>query len=86
MTSVEAEDRVSDGGLYRTEEEIAGLVGVSPRKWRDIARALEADGLPKRNPLFEGKRYWPAVRAFLDACEGVGQHVAVSQQTKENWS
>lgn len=74
--------------LYRTEEEIAELVGVGIEKWRAIARVLERDGLPKRDALFCDRRYWPAVKAFLDRREGLGQHgrVAVDQRHKENWT
>ncbi len=74
-----------DYPLYLSEGATAARVGVHIGKWREIARVLERDGLPKRNPLFAGKRYWPSVRAFLDAFEGIGQHVHVGQQGKENW-
>ena len=66
------ESEFQAGGLYISEDEIASRVGVGRKRWRSLAATLERDGLPKRNPVI-GKRYWPAVRSFLDRMEGVGQ-------------
>lgn len=56
--------------LYLTEAEIAARVGVAPADWQHIASTLEKSGLPRASQLFGGKRYWPAVRDFLDRWEG----------------
>src|SRR5580704_5414000 len=40
-------------------------------RFRSIIRVLEARGFPRTNVLFRG-RYWPAVRAWLDERNGVG--------------
>ena len=60
-----------DRGLYKTEIEIARLLGVGEKRWRATARVLERAGLPLGDPLFAGRRYWPAVKAFLDRRHGL---------------
>lgn len=59
--------------LYLPEAEIARRIGVTLDQWRAKALVLERSGLPRPDPMFDGKRYWPAVRAFLDRRHGVGQ-------------
>lgn len=66
--------------LYKTDEEIARLVGVGVDKWRANARVLERQGLPLRDPLFCERRYWPSVRAFLDRRNGL--HPGNEPQTR----
>ncbi len=54
--------------LFPDEAEIARLI-VGPKRaayWRGTAVVLERDGFPRIDPQFGG-RYWPAVKAFLDA-------------------
>jgi hypothetical protein len=58
--------------LYATDDEIAELVlGSKAYRWPNIVRQLERDGLPARNHLIAGLRYFPAVIAFFDVREGV---------------
>lgn len=57
--------------LYKTEGQIAALVGVSTDDWKAIAVVWEKDGFPVADPQ-TGKRYWPAVKAWLDRRHGVG--------------
>lgn len=52
--------------LYLTEAEVAARVGIPASDWETTAVSLERAGLPVRDPLFKNRRYWPAVRAFLD--------------------
>lgn len=61
--------------LYPDEEEIARLVCPKKRvaEWRGLAVVLERDGFPPVDPQFGG-RYWPAVKAFLDARNRVEDH------------
>lgn len=49
-----------------TDTHIAELVGMPPADWQVAAIVLERDGLVRPDPLFANKRYWPAVKAFLD--------------------
>lgn len=69
--------------LYMTDGEIAGLVGVGVDRWRANATVLERSGLPRRDPLFANKRYWPAVKAFLDRRNGLGHHSLALQPDGE---
>lgn len=57
--------------LYVTDGEIAKVLGVSTDKWKQIATVLSRKGLPPPSPLFENRRYWPAVKAFLDRRHGL---------------
>jgi hypothetical protein len=66
-----AEARIGRG-LYKTEVEIARLLGIGEKRWRAAASILERAGLPQGDPLFAGRRYWPAVKAFLDRRHGLG--------------
>lgn len=59
--------------LYKTEAEIAGLVGLSTDDWKHVADVLEKRGLPRKMSLFGNRRYWPAVKAWLDRDNGLMQ-------------
>lgn len=59
-------------GLYLDDKQIADELGIPVAEWRENAAVLTQDGLPAPNPLFGNRRYWPAVRAFLDRLEGLG--------------
>jgi hypothetical protein len=67
--------------LYLTDEQVADRLGIGVDKWRENARVLEPQGLPKRDPLFCRRRYWPAVRAFLDRRNGL----ATASPVKSSW-
>jgi hypothetical protein len=74
------------GSLYVTEAEIAHRLGVGVKTWRATAHVLEKSGLPQGDPLFCGRRYWPAVRAFLDGWNGMGEQSSPSHDaTQEKW-
>src|SRR5258707_6436254 len=53
-------------GLFVSDVELYRRLGVGPGTGRIAVRSLEYNGFPKKDPLFGNKRYWPAVRAFLD--------------------
>lgn len=69
--------------LYLTDEQVAERIGVGVEKWRENARVLEAQGLPKRDRLFCSRRYWPAVKAFLDRRNGLGGRSPVENSWEE---
>lgn len=52
--------------LFVTDAECAKRVGVPLDDWKYAAAILTNQGLPLPDPLFKNRRYWPAVRAFLD--------------------
>lgn len=52
-----------DEGLFPSEGEIARRLSQAPDAWRAKAKVLEREGLPRIDPVMEG-RFWPAVEAF----------------------
>lgn len=62
--------------LYATDKQIAqALYGLDApadvlRSWCSAAAVLERQGLPKRDPLFGNRRFWPAVEAFIHRWNG----------------
>lgn len=60
--------------LFVTEAECAERIGLSTEEYKRIVDGLERDGFPRKDPLFCNRRYWPAVRAFLDWRYGLGDH------------
>jgi hypothetical protein len=72
--------------LFLTEGEIALRVSVSSLDWQAASHVLEKSGLPRPDPLFGQRRYWPAVRAFLDRRAGMAQSLAaLTRDGEENW-
>jgi hypothetical protein len=58
--------------LYLTDAELIRRLGVPDRTLRSILPTLENKfGFPKKQPLFGGRRYWPAVKAWLDKHNGL---------------
>jgi hypothetical protein len=73
--------------LFLTEGEIALRLGLSAIKWQSIASALEKSGLPKADPLFGNRRYFPAVIAFLDRRAGLSHDASsLVLDGEENWN
>lgn len=60
-----------DAGLFVSDKELFRRLGVGPTTGRVAVRTLEAQGFPRKQPLFCNKRYWPAVRHFLDGLYGL---------------
>lgn len=74
--------------LYVTEAEAAARLGMPLREWIGTATVLERDGLPRKDPVFNDRRYWPAVKAFLDRRAGLGQDAGINvagRRWEENW-
>jgi hypothetical protein len=58
--------------LFVTDTEMLRKIGISEKIGRVAIRELEKRQVfPPKDPLFGNKRYWPAVRAFLDARSGL---------------
>lgn len=58
--------------LYLTDAELIRRLGVPDRVFRGILPNLETKfGFPPKQPLFGGRRYWPAVKAWLDKHNGL---------------
>jgi hypothetical protein len=74
--------------LYLSEDQIARRVlGARKAKdWGMLVAVWEREGLPRIDALV-GRRYWPAVRRWLDQRNGLLQEcVPASADGKERWS
>jgi hypothetical protein len=59
-------------GLFIFDTEMYRRMGISEKVGRVAVRELEKRQVfPAKDLLFGNKRYWPAVRAFLDARAGI---------------
>ncbi len=79
--------RAAEDRLFLTEGEIAERLGLSSVEWQAAAFTLEKSGLPRPDPVFGRRRYWPAVRAYLDRRAGL-LHASspIVLDGEENWS
>lgn len=59
--------------LFLTEAQIAERIGLPTDKVKIALKTLEKVGLPMPDPVFENRRYWPAVKAFLDQRYNLGK-------------
>jgi hypothetical protein len=69
--------------LYITDAEIIRRMGVPEKIGYANLRALDADrrsGFPKKSQFWGDRRYWPAVKAYLDRQAG---HNVAPPQTRE---
>lgn len=58
--------------LYLTDAELVRRLGVPEKTLRPMLPGLEKDyGFPKKSALFGDRRYWPAVKAWLDVHHGL---------------
>jgi hypothetical protein len=61
--------------LYLLDSELIRRLGVPEKTMRGILPALEAKyGFPRKQALFGNRRYWPAVKAWLDKHNGLPTH------------
>lgn len=69
----EAGSRKKRGGLFVTDAELIERLNVPEKIARQAIEALDknsASGFPRKSQLWGGRRYWPAVRAYLDRTNG----------------
>lgn len=60
--------------LWVTDAELIRRLGVPERPARVAIHALDANprsGFPRKQKLWGDRRYWPAVRAYLDRTNGL---------------
>lgn len=58
--------------LYLTDAELIRRLGVPEKTLRPLLPGLEKNyGFPKKSPLFGDRRYWPAVKNWLDKHNGL---------------
>ena len=74
--------------LYPSDTEIAReLFGTGKdalASWKAAAAIWSRHGLPNADP-FTGRRYWPAVRAFLDRRAGLRDDQPVAMDGRETF-
>ncbi|RAX40752.1 winged helix-turn-helix domain-containing protein [Rhizobium tropici] len=59
--------------LFVTDAQCAERLGLTTEVLATALPALTKAGFPMRDPLFANRRYWPAVRAWLDRRYGMGK-------------
>jgi len=58
--------------LYLIDSELCRRLGVPAKVLRPILETLEKKhGFPRKQALFGGRRYWPAVKLWLDKHNGL---------------
>jgi hypothetical protein len=71
MPAPETLEREKDK-LFLTDAELIRRLGVPEKHMRKILPALETNyGFPRKQRLFGDRRYWPAVKAWLDKRNGL---------------
>lgn len=78
---------MTDNGFV-TDAEIARRWRVSDKTARVAIREFERrPGFPKKDPLFGGKRFWPAVEAFMLRRAGITISAGAEIESgEENWN
>jgi hypothetical protein len=70
-TSPETLEREKDK-LYLLDSELIRRLGVPDKVMRRMLPSLESKyGFPRKQPLFGQRRYWPAVKAWMDKHNGL---------------
>lgn len=65
-------DEHDRGALFVSDAELIRWFGIGEKKGRQALATLDKElTFPKRDPLFSGKRYRPAVKAYLDRRSGL---------------
>lgn len=66
------ERKARNGGLFVTDAELLRRLGVPEKKGYQALGMLDenhkSNGFPQPDPLWGSRRYYPAVRAWLDQC------------------
>ncbi len=63
------ERKARNGGLFVTDAELLRRLGVPEKLGYQALGMLDENpksGFPQKDPLWGGRRYWPAVRSYLD--------------------
>lgn len=71
MPAAETLEREKDK-LFLSDAELIRRLGVPEKHMRKILPGLETNyGFPRKQRLFGDRRYWPAVKAWLDKRNGL---------------
>lgn len=82
-------------GLFVTEAQCAERLGLSLEQFKLALLAASKEGFPPEDELFADRRYWPAVKTWLDHRYGLlsgspnlqarGMTAPPGLDGKENW-
>ncbi|MDW9582671.1 winged helix-turn-helix domain-containing protein [Sinorhizobium meliloti] len=65
-------------GLFVTDAQCAERMGLTREQFKLALLAAGKAGFPPADPTFANRRYWPAVKAWLDRRYGLYQGNAVT--------
>lgn len=74
--------------LFVTEAQCADRLGLSLDQYKTAIIAASKAGFPQPDPLFGNRRYWPAVRVWLDrryGLHGAEIHGPYPPDAEEPW-
>lgn len=74
--------------LFLTEAELAARMGIKTDLLKGALPSLAKAGFPMPDPLFGGRRYWPACEAFLNRryCLTEANQAPPGLDGQENWN
>jgi hypothetical protein len=77
-------ERESDK-LFVTDAELIRRLGVPEKPARQLLRLLDEKptGFPRKQKLFGNRRYWPAVKAFLDKSSDLESRLGAARVAPE---
>lgn len=72
--------------LFVTDEEMFERLGVPEKIAGPVVRELDAKstGFPRKQKLWGDRRYWPAIRDYLDATCGITLRLGADRLATEN--
>lgn len=72
--------------LYVTDAELIRRIGVPEKIARAALHVLDRDrtsGFPQKKKLWGNRRYWPAVKAYLDRTNGLKLEAPIRRTSHE---
>lgn len=70
--------------LWVSDAELIRRLGVPAKTMRPVLKVLDAqakrNGFPQKQALYGGRRYWPAVKAWLDRTNGLSLELPQRRQ------
>lgn len=71
--------------LWVTDAELIRRMGVPEKIAREAIRSLDdnpSSGFPRKQKLWGDRRYWPAVKAFLDRTNGLNMDASPARRER----
>lgn len=72
--------------LFITDAELIRRMGVPEKIARSVIRMLDSkpSGFPRKQKLWGDRRYWPAVKAYLDRTSGLESETDAARVAPEH--